>query len=889
MNTMPRLLLLLGATGLMACVPQPEAYYSGEPPEILGVEGGNATELGNTGGGEIVLTGSGFGDDTASVVVYFGTVNATVLEVTDERLRVQVPRGPLTGGPVDVAVSTQGGVDVAEDLYVYDVGDFYDDQVAYVLATNYWYSCYGGGDDSHNAGCDTLAFNGFTGTSGDAEFFDFVFPRVHSQNVGWFGGTDESSEWAVQTPAQVSFASSVDDLRFQVPYGVDADGDPDFALINAVYDDDGGGWCANVSDLASWYYGGGDGYEEFNISANSGPITGEQANSPSDCDDDQIWYPADTLRYCAVPEYGAVPLDYAADWPVPASFFVDEDGYEDFDTEVTVRMKGAFAETFDVALPEPVQPVVLEGINPINTEGYLWSLSNFDDCFDDDLDGNTTLDETAVTFEWMPSDTVLTTNDEIDGAIIKDARTFVRVSLTTLSIGWLGGEAYPVRASIVVPDSYHVDPETGMSSLELPAEVLYQFPTNESQWGGSTGGGGLGSGAPGGGDETYSFGDSARSDYGYLVVTFDRVTEYRLDASKKLGGDLILAYNTGDFGFFSWANPKDGGACGNCADEDADGWPDMLDPDCVEGTSEDGTWDGYEFYTCSDGLDNDADGFTDELDSDCSAGTDRESNCGDGVDNDGDGWVDDLDGECLDALGAEVGGDDPSWGCTDGVDNDGDGWIDGEDLACTTGADPEDDGFLSEYECNDGIDNDGHGDVDALDPLCIMQGASQLTEAPEYAEDTDCDDLVDNDEDGYVDGNDPDCEYSPYWREGNAFSDPEDRPETATECYDGLDNDGDGWVDGLDAGCINPTTGDLDGFMDNEGADVATDTCGDGLDNDSDGWTDSADPDCTSATNEVGYGDTSCNDGLDNDADSFVDAEDPDCLTAEQDSEISAE
>ena len=122
----------------------------------------------------------------------------------------------MTGGPVDVAVSTQGGVDISEDLYVYDVGDFYDDQVAYVLATNYWYSCYGGGDDSHGAGCDTLAFNGYTGTTGDAEFFDFVFPRVHSQNVGWFGGTDEAPEWAVQTPAQVSFASSVDDLRFQV-------------------------------------------------------------------------------------------------------------------------------------------------------------------------------------------------------------------------------------------------------------------------------------------------------------------------------------------------------------------------------------------------------------------------------------------------------------------------------------------------------------------------------------------------------------------------------------------------------------------------------------------------------------------------------------------------
>ncbi len=889
MTFMPRLLLLSAST-LLACAGQVEPYYSGEAPQILGVEGGAASELGNTGGGQIVILGEGFGEDTASVVVYFGTVNALVDDVTDDRLTVTVPRGPLTGGPVDVAVSTQGGVDIADDLYVYDVGDFYDDQVAYVLATNYWYSCYGGGDDSHGAGCDTIAFNGYTGTSGAAEFFDFVFPRVHSQSLGWFGGTDESPTWAVQTPAQVTFASSVDDLRFQIPYGSDDNGSPDFALINAVYDDGGGGWCANASDLASWYWGGGDGYEEFNVATNSGPITADSANSEADCLEGQVWVPADTLRYCAVPEYGAVPLDYEADWPVPASFFVDQDGYEDFDTTVEVRMKGAFSRTFDVALPEPVQPVVTEGINPINDDGFLWSLSDFEACFDDDLDGNTTLDETAVTFSWLPSETELTTNEDLgaeEPQVIRDSRTFVRVTLTTLSIGWLGGEAYPVRATISVPDSYHVDPETGMSTLELPASVLYQFPTNDSQWGGTSGGGGLG-GAPGGGDETFLFADSARSDYGYLVVTFDRVTEYRLDAGPKLGGDVIMAYNTGDFGFFSWGNPKDGGDCGNCADEDADGWPDELDPDCVEGTVEDGSWDGYEFYTCSDGLDNDSDGFADELDPDCSAGTDRESNCGDGVDNDGDGWTDDADGECLDPLGAEIGGDAADWECTDGVDNDGDGWIDQDDPVCTNGADPEDDGFLAEFECNDGIDNDGHGDADSLDPLCIMRGADQETEEPEYAEDTDCDDLVDNDEDGYIDGNDPDCEYSPYWREGNAFSDADERPETATECYDGADNDGDGWIDGLDVGCTNLTSGELDGFLDDEGADVADNTCGDGVDNDTDGWTDADDPDCTVATNEVGYGDTSCNDGVDNDGDTFLDADDPDCLTAEQDSEVSS-
>jgi hypothetical protein len=883
---MSRLLLLLSATGLAACAGTVEPYYSGEAPEILGVEGGQSVELGNTGGGEIVITGEGFGNDTASVVVYFGTVNATVLEVTPSRLRVQVPRGPLTGGNVDVAVSTPGGVDIAPDLYKYDVGDFYDDQVAYVLATNYWYSCFGGGDDSHNAGCDGIAYNGFTGTTGSSEFFEFPFPRVHTQSVGWFGGTDVSTDWAVQIPAQVTYASSVDDLRFQIADGLDASGNPDFALVNTLYDNNGG-WCVNIDELGSWYWGGGDGYPEFSVSAGGGGITADQERSSADCDDDQVWYPADTLRYCAVPEYGEVPLDYEADWPVPASFFVDEDGFEDFPTEVQVRMRGAFASTFGLALPEPIQPVVTEGIEPINSEGFLWTLSNFDACFDDDLDGNTTLDEIAVTFSWIPSEVELTGNQDLSNGepqVIRDAQTFVRVSLTTLSIGWLGGEAYPVRASIVVPDSYHVDAETGMSQLELPTSVLYQFPTTDAQWSSSSDGG---VGGIGGGDTVYSFGDSARSDYGYLVVTIDRVTEYRLDASKKLGGDLIFAYNTGDFGFFSWSNPKDNGVCGNCTDEDGDGWPDLLDADCIDGTAEDGAYDGTGYYTCSDNLDNDGDGLIDADDPDCSRGTDRESNCDDGTDNDGDGWTDELDSECDDPLGAELGDDDVGWECTDGVDNDGDGWIDADDPICTKGSDSEDDGYNEDAQCNDGIDNDLHGDPDSLDPLCLLNGASHFFEEPEYVPDSECDDLIDNDEDGYIDGNDPDCEYAPHWREGNAFSDPEIRPETATECYDGVDNDGDGWVDSLDLGCVSEISGELDGFLDDEGADIAGSNCDDQIDNDGDTYTDLEDPDCTLYTNEVGYGDTECNDSFENDGDGLIDREDPDCDDAFDDREAS--
>ena len=79
-------------------------------------------------------------------------------------------------------------------------------------------------------------------------------------------------------------------------------------------------------------------------------------------------------------------------------------------------------------------------------------------------------------------------------------------------------------------------------------------------------------------------------------------------------------------------------------DNDGDGWQDEADPDCGEGTEEDGSTFGL--YTCNDGIDNDDDGLTDADDPGCDDGYDGETNCFDNQDNDGDGLVDEEDGEC---------------------------------------------------------------------------------------------------------------------------------------------------------------------------------------------------------------------------------------------------
>jgi hypothetical protein len=458
----------------------------------------------------------------------------------------------------------------------------------------------------------------------------------------------------------------------------------------------------------------------------------------------------------------------------------------------------------------------------------VWAVLGLETC--PGVDGPFDPDAPAIKVEWTPSGVTYS-----DDPQVLAVDTHVRITLTIVSLGWLGADSTPIRATITVPDAYAVDPETGRSVVEVPAEVLYQLPDVTFDTGGCT------AGTFGG--EVCTFGDPTQVGFGYLILTADRVTEYRLDAGQ-LYGDLVFSYASGDFTFVEWDNPFNNTSCDNCQDEDGDGWIDKLDPDCAgDGEAEDGALDGLDGATCSDGLDNDSDGFIDYDDDDCESGLDGETNCGDGADNDGDGWTDEDDGECADPFGVELGEDDPAWQCSDGLDNDSDGWIDGDDPACTSGAAPEDDGFTA-LVCNDGLDNDGHGDIDAADPYCQRSGADGESELPRsYG--GECADGLDNDGDGYIDTFDPDCEYSQSIKEDDPFHNIEDRPATK-ECYDGLDNDLDGHTDAADPGCwnLNDALGYVaipDGFLANEADDG---DCVDGADNDLDGLTDLDDPGC---------------------------------------------
>ena len=211
---------------LVACDGGPWGYYDGQgaSPSISGFAEGSESEKGNVGGQEVLLNGSGFGDDADSVVVYFGSLNAEVLEVSDEQIRLRTPRGPIQGGAVDIAVATPGGVADAAGGYLYDMGKLYhENEVGYLVATNYWMSCYGGADDL-DVGCDTITYTGHSGLEGASEFFEFAFPRIHTPNVGFYAGIDVSADttpnngqdnWTIETPGQVNFpylSFVIDDL-----------------------------------------------------------------------------------------------------------------------------------------------------------------------------------------------------------------------------------------------------------------------------------------------------------------------------------------------------------------------------------------------------------------------------------------------------------------------------------------------------------------------------------------------------------------------------------------------------------------------------------------------------------------------------------------------------
>ncbi len=870
------LALLALPFGVTACAlnqaDAPAYYEDWAPPSLSGIS--RAEEAGNVGGGVVTLSGGGFGDDASQVIVLFGDANAEILSLDDSRIEVRVPPGPIRGGSVRVRVATEGGYADLSGGYAYTIDDMYADQSAYVQVNNYWESCLGGrSEEGFNgpAGCADIAYVGTAGIDGQAQGLDFRWPRFHSEGVGFLGATDEShGDWAFERPGVSAFAAGIDELRRDVGRIWFQN---DTWKGNKVS-------CVNLDSTATYAYGGGvEGFEEPYV---QGGDALPSARDQLSCDDGDVAYERDVLEFCPTP--GGEAFLYKPDWPVARNFFAgDRDSIEPADVvfnapEVGIRDVG-------LTVPESIRVRGTQGFvspfassTPDDYDNSLWGISTLATCFDDG-DGVEDGDDVAMRLEWNVSDVKLRKVVADSDGKVKSARSYVRVTLTAMSLNWFGTSNYPVKATLVVADDENED-ENGVAHVDVPASVLYQFPTTVNPESGSSG---LGGG------RVQTALDPARSDYGYLVVSIERVTDYAL-ATNESGRDLVVSYATGDFGFYNWTNPVDAAACDNCTDDDADGWADALDPDCANGQEEagfgttacnngvdddaDGLSDAVDpdcegpsdtdeaapITGCTNGVDDDADGWSDALDPDCATGDDElgfgASVCNNGVDDNHDGQVDALDEDCVDGASSDEGPLDTS--CTDGIDNDADGWSDDADPDCAGGAGPE--AGFGTTACNDGEDNgDGDALADADDPQCVLATHDDESALPTGWT---CTDGTDDDGDGWIDAADPDC--------GTGV---DELGLGVSACNNGLDDDGDGFVDALDVDCADAVDGD-------EAAPVVVTACQDGDDNDADGWIDAADPDCASGAEELGFGTSPCNDGDDNDSDGNKDAADADCLDA---------
>lgn len=706
-------LLLLALSGCALTVSE-VPYYGDrwDPPEVTGLSA--TSEVGNVGGKAIEISGSGFGDDAAAISVIFGDHNAEILSVSDGKIEAVVPPGPITGGPVDVRVLTATGYAVAPEPYVYDVGSMFDDQTFYVQVNNFWESCYGGLssrlDDEYRSltdlQCDTIAYLGYSGITGVASGYGFAYPRAHSEYIGFFGGTDLGGpEWVVERPGQVSFTFGVEDLWEDVG---------SVYLHNPWWSEELAGetgYCADVDSLAGFRYGGSpehDPYTVYTASYAAGDFASQEdadacrtrqedggVSVDCTCGDGSRLYWLDTMEFCTAPDADGVANGiYDADWAPNQNFFA-ANRRNPRPVDILLEAPGVgLTDGLEVplALPESLVVYNEEGFTPITEDyenaGDLWTLLPMEWCYDDDGNGERAND-TALRFTWAPSNVDLTPPGT--GGVV-EANTYVRVTLTSLVLNWFGTTAYPTRATIVVPDDHQYSNRTELSSLDIPAEVLWQLPTVQAP--------------EASGRSTSDLLPSTVSDYGYLIITFERITDYRIETPD--GRDLVFSYTTGDFGFFDWTSPADADGCHNCLDDDGDGWTDDADPDCIGGTEE----SGYGDTACNDGRDNDGDRVEDVDDPECEdANDDEESNCDDRVDNDRDGLRDEDDPECQ-AGGYERENDDP---CENGDDDDGDGWTDDADPDCAASGDEL---GLGTTACNDGADNDGDGSTDASDPDC---------------------------------------------------------------------------------------------------------------------------------------------------------------------------
>ncbi len=846
-----RFLLPLSSVLLAACAENLTDYYgnAASAPQITGID--VTREEGTIGGTTVVLSGANFGGDPAAITVQFCNQNARVVSADNTSITVLSPSGPTQAGTVDVKVGTVGGQYTLQDAYTYEVPARSANQRAYVTIANDSLSCYGGIHNTDIGGCDGFAYTGQTGIEGRSEGLSFAFPKAHmpfSLGKGGFApGTDISiGQWAVQTPpaAANSFDQENNTENLRVDIG-------EVTMTNPALS---GEWCADLTGLANFVYNGGDEYIP-NDSSNpalqglkypntivySDDILADEGSCSSEASRS---YDLSTLKFCETHEYESVHTQlYEAEWMAGVNFFQDDSGDQTAAVPVILDIPGAGINDVAITIPEYVQfeDDLIDDLWIANDPLYSGDCAD-----DDDQDRVVTGGDAAMRLRWTPS----AVEHTIDSTVT-NVTTYVKVTVNYFALGWLGGEGTPTVATITVYDDNNFDDDTGYSYLDLPAWVLYSFPSVDLSYGYEDTG--FGSFWGGWGDPSYAY-------YGYVIITTDRITEYTIAGNVGgQSGDVVLAYSTGDMWFYLWDNPLDSkDTCSDCQDN-------------TIGSEINLTSDS----TCNDGVDNDGDGLADWEDDDCLDGTTGESvECSDNIDNDDDGWVDQEDPDCVTGIFE----DDDTFGdytCNDGLDNDGDGWIDADDLGCDAGDASEDDGFNKAYECNDNIDNDGHGDIDSEDLRCALFGA----DADEEKLVNSCADGKDNDGDGYVDGRDPDCDR--YSSEG--YTSTSDWPSWSgvitLDCYDGVDNDGDGVTDAEDPGCEDGTSEPSGYQRDEAAADPAANGCVDGIDNDGDGWTDSDDADCFSGTEEDGSqdGKYACSDGKDNDADTLLDADDPGC------------
>lgn len=829
-------------------------------------------EAGNIGGQERRILGSGFGDDPDSVVVLFDNHNAHVKSVTDSEIVVETPRGPVTLGAVDVIVGTPTGYVEVEGGYTFQRAEFLPDEDGdpetanesfyegqeYFVAVRNWYNSCIAGIGSPIGGCDGSASFGTVGISAQAEFPFYPYPKYHNSQSAFWQANDES-------------------------FPVDTDGDGNF---------DTDGWSFQLFDPVTpdpvfrERVSGRIFMRNLDLVAEDGRDTDvcvDLAASPSagivPCDETAPAtakrYDSSVLELCETrdPTDGRTSV-WAEDYPINQDFFVSFGGDPEGGTLIELNIEGmgqTRAEDLEVTdgegydlvqellLPPPITSTLQleggfgEGIESLALTGLLAT------CPDGDGDGSAALTEEGLVFSWRPYDVYTAADPRGDSPldVWKDTEagqavrvnSYVRFSVTLTDETWYGRENRGLRASVTVPDAYRFDPTTGRSSLGIPNEILYRFPTTDLSCRGE--------------NEFAQTGFLCGSDDNpsLLWIEIVRITDYRIETPV---GPTIFSYSTGDFGAGDfWSHPleREGGTCADCYDNAratdptrVDRWVDELDPDCnpddPEAPLEEDVRETtiYGDYTCNDGIDNNGDGLVDFDDPLCVSGFAGESSCTDGTDNDEDGWLDELDNDCdPDDPDAQEDGSNSDTACSDGLDSDGDGWIDVEDPGCEDGFD-DDEGGLGTTECNDGEDNDGRGGIDFDDPICKQLGAE---DNEDWERASQCIDSADNDGDGFYNEFDLNCAMFPFTRENFVLT-PEVFP-IVPACFDGLDNDGDGLFDADDPSCWNPNYGWVaDGWHGDESTDwnavdgFATE-CTDGIDNDGDGLVDGRDGDCAPA------------------------------------------